>query len=178
MSKIRYSCSSFPLLEYQSTIKELLLCFPTFNNLFWTLLPYSCVFFLACLRVYSLPGPIHCILLEDDSIDHLNTCSCLSGKYTHRSSWIRKSILRWYGQPWSHFRTATKVRIFFIRISAHDTVIPPFLRKRPGRSWTSDELRLKSNTDLHKLWSVAKWQAILIAWLLTGSCVWRSVICC
>ena len=26
------------------------------------------------------------------------------------------------------------------------------LRQRPGRSWTVDELRLKSNTDLHKLW--------------------------
>ncbi|PIO57861.1 hypothetical protein TELCIR_20719 [Teladorsagia circumcincta] len=25
-------------------------------------------------------------------------------------------------------------------------------KKRPGRSWTEDELRLKSNADLHKLW--------------------------
>lgn len=23
---------------------------------------------------------------------------------------------------------------------------------KSGRSWTKDELRLKSNTDLHKLW--------------------------
>ncbi|GMR48596.1 hypothetical protein PMAYCL1PPCAC_18791, partial [Pristionchus mayeri] len=27
-------------------------------------------------------------------------------------------------------------------------------RKRPGRSWTPDELRLKGNTDLHALWFV------------------------
>ena len=26
---------------------------------------------------------------------------------------------------------------------------------RVGRSWTQDELRLKSNSDLHKLWLVA-----------------------
>lgn len=24
--------------------------------------------------------------------------------------------------------------------------------KKPGRSWSKDELRLKSNPDLHKLW--------------------------
>ncbi|CAI4229349.1 unnamed protein product [Auanema sp. JU1783] len=27
-------------------------------------------------------------------------------------------------------------------------------KKRPGRSWTVEELRLKSNTDVHKLWYV------------------------
>lgn len=27
---------------------------------------------------------------------------------------------------------------------------------KSGRSWTPDELRLKSNTDLHKLWLVQK----------------------
>lgn len=25
-------------------------------------------------------------------------------------------------------------------------------KERPGRSWNEDELRLKSNSDLHKLW--------------------------
>ncbi|KJH49005.1 hypothetical protein DICVIV_04843 [Dictyocaulus viviparus] len=58
-------------------------------------------------------------------------------------------------------------RHFFLTVPAENEVLRQFFddqenfgkpelrpRKRPGRSWSKDELRLKSNTDLHKLWLV------------------------
>lgn len=47
--------------------------------------------------------------------------------------------------------TATALRDFFDdEANFGKSELRP--KKRPGRSWTADELRLKSNSDLHKLW--------------------------
>jgi hypothetical protein len=44
------------------------------------------------------------------------------------------------------------LREFFEVDEANFGVIELRAKDRPGRSWSTDELRLKSNTDLHKLW--------------------------
>ena len=37
-------------------------------------------------------------------------------------------------------------------------------KQRPGRPWTLEELRLKSNTDLHKLWYLCYFSFSLVSY--------------